>query len=116
MSLEITDRDEFTDKFTHLMVATDNLRKAGMAPPRELVAHMVEEFLDQFTATTPAPAPRYKAGWVIIQPLTGLISSDFAGHLYGTQSEAQSVLTIFLDQRPYLGEANYDVVEAFHYA
>ena len=54
--IQITDREDFKDRFAALMAADISLIHAGIDPKSELIPDMIDAFLDQYEATTPKPA------------------------------------------------------------
>jgi hypothetical protein len=54
--IQISDRDDFKDKFAALMAADVSLMHAGIDPKSEVIPDMIDAFLDQFEAITPKPA------------------------------------------------------------
>lgn len=99
MTLEITDRDDFADKFAALMASNVSLITAGLEPSRELSKSMVSEFLDQFEVTTPAPSPAPRdcfAGYVIVSTVTGWVATNFAHSLYESADDAQKIIDQYL--------------------
>lgn len=115
MTAEITNLEEFKDKFASLMAAQTALIASGIEPSPSLSSKIIDEFVQQFMIATPMPAQRASAGWVTISSLTGDIPADFEGVLYDSQDEAQGVLDRFLDDRAYLSHHDYRVVEATYY-
>ena len=93
MTIEITNLEEFKDKFAHLMAAHVNLISAGTEPSALLSSKMIDEFIGQFTATTPAPAPALIAGYVVVCNMTGYIPGDFTGVLYDSPQDALLAIT-----------------------
>lgn len=115
MTIEITDRAAFKDKFAALMAADVSLITAGIEPSRELSSQMIDEFLNQFTATTLAPAIPNSAGFVIVNGQTGYIPFDFRGKTYETIPDARLVITKFLSTKDYGNVNDYRVVEATYF-
>ena len=93
MSYEITDRADFQDKFAALMASNVSLITAGLEPSRDLSEKMIEEFLNQFTMTTPAPAPSIRAGWVVVCEQTQYIPGDFRGQMFESGMDATLAIT-----------------------
>jgi hypothetical protein len=92
MTYEITDRTEFKDKFAALLASNVSLIAAGLEPSRDLSSQMINEFLNQFTIATPAPAIPLTAGYVVVCNQTGYIPGDFRGQLLETHWDADRAI------------------------
>lgn len=115
MTIEIPDRVDFQDKFAALMAANVSLITAGMAPSRDLSKQMIHEFLDQFVITTPAPAPRITAGYIVTVLPSGEIPYDFKGKFYDSISNAQLAVSVFIGEKGYGKTRDYEIKEVSYF-
>lgn len=116
MTIEIPDRTDFADKFAALMAANVSLITAGVIPTRELSAQMIDEFLDQFIMTTPAPATPKSAGWIVTVLPSGTIPHDFKGSTFETYDDAHIAVRDFISDKGYGRVSDYSIVQAHYYA
>lgn len=90
--IQITDREDFTDKFAFLMVANVSMISAGAPPRAELAEQMVNHFLDQFDK--PAPKTDHTRngdtpyGYVIRDRWDGREIPDFKDSFYLSEEAA----------------------------
>ena len=118
MTIEIRDREEFKKKLDHLFAVNTNLIQSGVHPEEKVFEYIMNDFLDQFEAITPAPAvpaDQKSAGWVVVNAQTGYIPFDFKGNIYETSVHAQIAIKTFLERRDYGKMSDYAVVEATYY-
>lgn len=115
MTIEISDRNTFADKFAALMAANVSLITAGMEPSRDLSEKIIDEFLNQFLVATPMPAEPKTAGYIIVTPHNGEIPFDFRGHLYSNEALALLGIENFLAGRPYGKDSDYRIVKATYF-
>lgn len=94
--IEIYDRADFKDKFASLMAADINLMHAGIDPKSDTMSTVIDAFLDQFKASTPArapePAPKTPAGYIITDLWDDRTPAAFIGNLYETKEIAQGAI------------------------
>jgi len=90
--IEIYDRAEFKDKFAHLMAADISLMQSGIDPKSDIMSRVIDAFLDQFKAATPARAETAPYGWIIRDRWDNREIPAFAGVLY--ESEEVAIATI----------------------
>lgn len=88
MTIEITNREDFQAKISAFMDGNNALVEAGLEPSPALYKQMLDEFLNQFSATTPARATPMQAGHVVVCNLTGFIPGEFKGRLFETERDA----------------------------
>lgn len=115
MTAEITNLEEFKDKFAALMAANVSLITAGLEPSRELSSKIIDEFVMQFMATTPMPAPRISAGWIVTSLPLHTVPSDFKGNYYESRADAQLAVTKFIGSKSYGRTSDYDIKEVFYF-
>lgn len=116
MTIEITDRADFADKFAALMAANVSLITSGITPSRDLSSQMIDEFLDQFIMTVPAPAIPKSAGWIVTVLPSGDIPHDFKGSTFETYDDAHIAVRDFLSDKGYGRSKDYSIVKAHYYA
>lgn len=88
MTLEIPDTEQFSKKLAYFLVAMQKLERAGIDTDPDYLESMVDDFLTQFTATTPMPATPKAAGYVVVANITGWLTGHFRERLFETEEEA----------------------------
>lgn len=115
MTLEITDRTEFANKFAFLMAANMDLINSGFPPSAELAEQMVNEFLNQFIVATPMPAKPNVAGYIVVNNMSGYIPIDFLGLLYTTEVLAEQALIRWFNSHREGQISAYSIREATYF-
>jgi hypothetical protein len=115
MTYEITDRADFQDKFAALMAANVSLITAGLEPSTDLSSKMINEFLNQFTVATPAPATPMTAGYVIVENLTGWQTGKFRQRLFDSEEEALFALDNWVTETGHGTAGSYGVRKATYF-
>jgi hypothetical protein len=115
MTIEIPDRADFKAKFAALMAANVYLITAGIEPSRDLSKQMIDEFLNQFIMTTPAPAPTKSAGYVVTVLPSEEIPYGFKNNLYRSESDAQLAVSKFIGQMGYGRTSDYKIKEVSYF-
>lgn len=116
MTIEITDRSDFINKFAFLMAANMDMINAGAPPTAELAGDMINEFLDQFIIATPMPATPNVAGYIVVNSMSGYIPGDFRNMLYDTHSEAEYALTRWFNSHRQGKISAYGIREVTYFA
>lgn len=115
MTIEITDTDDFKDKFAALMASNVSLITAGLEPSRELSSKMIDEFLNQFIVATPAPAPTYRAGYVVVAEMTGYIPGYFQNVHFTSPDSARDAIREWVRSTGHGKESAYGVREITYF-
>jgi len=104
MTIEIRNTTEFRDKLAHLITGINELNASGVDPESNFDQELIDAFLYQFAATTPAPAtnpaPAKAVGHVIVGTGTWLIPHDFRKLFFVSALEALDYLKLFEKNRP----------------
>ncbi len=115
MTIQIEETEEFAEKLAHVLGAVDKLKRAGTVTSPELFEHMLDEFLAQYTISTPMPAQPKTAGYIVVATHTGDIPFDFRGHLYTNEALALLGIENFLANRDYGKVSDYRIVKATYF-
>lgn len=115
MTAEITNLEEFKDKFASLMAAQTALIASGIEPSPSLSSKIIDEFVQQFMIATPMPAQRASAGFVVTVLPTKQIPFDFKGDVFTTEHLAQEAVIRFNNERGYGTVNDYEIKEIFYF-
>ncbi len=115
MTIEITNLEDFKDKFAALMAANVNMISAGAPPSASLVSKMIDEFLPQFYVTTPMPAVPKSAGFIVITADHGHLAFDFKGVTFETADIADLTIASYVRNNGFGSETHFRVVEATYF-
>jgi len=116
MTLEITDRADFKDKFASLMAANMLLINAGFPPSAELSSDIIDEFLNQFTISTPMPAIPRTAGYVVVANMTGWPTAQFRERLFDSEEAAIDAIEYWVEETAHGKASSYGVRKATYFA
>lgn len=103
--IQITDRQDFTDKFAALMAADISLIHAGIDPKSPLIPEMIDTFLEQFNKPEPATdhtrAGDTPFGFVIRDRWDGREIEVFRDTLYPSEEAALATIDQAYDRPDY---------------
>lgn len=100
--LQISDREDFTEKLAFLMTSQHALSLAGIPQSAESLQTTTNEFLDQFAAeTTPPPfeaESKTVAGFVLKDVRHDRVSTLFNRTLFRTEEQAKIELDRYIQE------------------